>query len=40
VVFVPIRANAPSANLYITYPSQDDAPVIRAFLKILNPETE
>jgi DNA-binding transcriptional LysR family regulator len=40
VVFVPIRANAPSANLYITYPAQDDAPVVRAFLKILNPETE
>ena len=38
VVFVPIRANAPSANLYITYTSQDDAPVVRAFLKILKPD--
>jgi DNA-binding transcriptional LysR family regulator len=38
VVFVPIRANAPSANLYIAYTSQDDAPVVRAFLKILKPD--
>jgi DNA-binding transcriptional LysR family regulator len=38
VKFVPIRSNAPSANLYITYPAQEDAPVIRAFLKILNLE--
>lgn len=37
VRFVPIRSNPPSANLYITYPSQDDAPVVRAFLKILRP---
>lgn len=34
VVFVPIKTNPPSANLYITYPIQDDAPVVRAFLKI------
>jgi DNA-binding transcriptional LysR family regulator len=38
VVFVPIHAHAPSANLYITYTSQDDAPVVRAFLKILKPD--
>jgi DNA-binding transcriptional LysR family regulator len=38
VRFLPIRTAAPSANLYITYPSQDDAPVVRAFLKILSPE--
>jgi DNA-binding transcriptional LysR family regulator len=37
VVFVPIRTNPPSANLYITYTTQDDAPVVRAFLNILNP---
>lgn len=39
VVFVPIRSNPPSANLYITYTTQDDAPVVRAFLNILNPPT-
>jgi DNA-binding transcriptional LysR family regulator len=38
VVFMPIRTNTPSANLYITYTSQDDAPVVRAFLKILKPD--
>lgn len=38
VVFVPIQENAPSANLYIAYTSQDDAPVVRAFLKILKPD--
>lgn len=38
VKFVPIRTNPPSANLYITYPSQVDAPVVRAFLKILSAE--
>ena len=37
VVFLPIRSNPPSANLYITYTTQDDAPVVRAFLNILNP---
>ncbi|TFW11445.1 LysR family transcriptional regulator [Massilia arenosa] len=37
VVFVPIRSNAPSANLYIAYPALDDAPVVRAFLNILSP---
>ena len=37
VVFLPIKTNPPSANLYITYTSQDDAPVVRAFLNILNP---
>jgi DNA-binding transcriptional LysR family regulator len=40
VAFVPIRTNPPSANLYITYMTQDDAPVVRAFLKILNPSAE
>jgi DNA-binding transcriptional LysR family regulator len=40
VRFLPIKTDAPSANLYITYPAQDDAPVVRAFLKILNPERE
>jgi DNA-binding transcriptional LysR family regulator len=38
VVFVPIHSQAPSANLYITYTSLDDAPVVRAFLKILKPD--
>jgi DNA-binding transcriptional LysR family regulator len=38
VVFVPIRDKAPSANLYISYTSQDDAPVVRAFLKIVKPD--
>ena len=38
VRFLPIVRNPPSANLYIAYPSQDDAPVVRAFLKILKPE--
>ena len=37
VVFLPIRTNAPSANLYITYTTTDDAPVVRAFLNILRP---
>ena len=40
VRFLPIHANAPSANLYISYPSQDDAPVVRAFLKILFPDDQ
>jgi len=40
VAFLPIRTNPPSANLYITTTSQDDAPVVRAFLKILNPDGE
>lgn len=40
VVFVPIRTNPPSANLYITYTTLDDAPVVRAFLNILNPPKE
>jgi hypothetical protein len=40
VTFLPIKTNPPSANLYITYPSQDDAPVVRAFLKILKPSVE
>jgi DNA-binding transcriptional LysR family regulator len=40
VRFLPVRTNPPSANLYITYPTQDDAPVVRAFLKILNPAGE
>jgi DNA-binding transcriptional LysR family regulator len=35
VSFVPIKTDAPSANLYITYTAQDDAPVVRAFLNIL-----
>lgn len=37
VIFLPIRTDAPSANLYITYTTLDDAPVVRAFLNILNP---
>jgi DNA-binding transcriptional LysR family regulator len=37
VVFLPIRHHAPSADLYITYTTLDDAPVVRAFLNILNP---
>jgi len=37
VVFLPIRTDPPSANLYITYTTLDDAPVVRAFLNILNP---
>jgi DNA-binding transcriptional LysR family regulator len=37
VVFLPIRSNPPSANLYVTYPAHDDAPVVRAFLNIVNP---
>lgn len=37
VVFLPIRSSPPSANLYITYTTLDDAPVVRAFLNILNP---
>lgn len=40
VAFVPIKTNPPSANLYISYMAQDDAPVVRAFLKILNPIAE
>jgi DNA-binding transcriptional LysR family regulator len=36
VVFLPLR-DPPSANLYITYPAHDDAPVVRAFLNIINP---
>jgi DNA-binding transcriptional LysR family regulator len=39
VIFVPIKTNPPSANLYITYTTLDDAPVVRAFLNILNPPT-
>jgi len=38
VRFLPIHEHAPSANLYISYPAQDDAPVVRAFLKILFPD--
>jgi DNA-binding transcriptional LysR family regulator len=37
VVFLPIATNPPSANLYIAYTTLDDAPVVRAFLNILNP---
>jgi DNA-binding transcriptional LysR family regulator len=37
VVFLPIRTRPPSANLYVTYPAHDDAPVVRAFLNIVNP---
>ena len=39
VVFLPVKTNPPSANLLITYPAQDDAPVVRAFLNIINPPT-
>ena len=38
VRFLPVRSNPPSANLYISYPLLDDAPVVRAFLNILFPE--
>lgn len=38
VRFLPIRSNPPSANLYITYPVEGDAPVVRAFLNILFPD--
>jgi DNA-binding transcriptional LysR family regulator len=38
VKFMPIKTNPPSANLYISYPAQDDAPVVRAFLNILSPD--
>jgi DNA-binding transcriptional LysR family regulator len=37
VIFLPIKTNPPSANLYIAYAMMDDAPVVRAFLNILNP---
>ena len=37
VAFLPIKTNPPSANLYISYTTLDDAPVVRAFLNILNP---
>lgn len=37
VVFLPIRHHPPSADLYITYTTLDDAPVVRAFLNILTP---
>ena len=40
VVFLPIRTNPPSANLYVTYTTLDDAPVVRAFLNILNPPAQ
>jgi DNA-binding transcriptional LysR family regulator len=40
VRFLPVHTNAPSANLYVTYPAQDDAPVVRAFLQVLNPDDE
>jgi len=40
VRFLPIHAHAPSANLYISYPVLDDAPVVRAFLKILFPDEQ
>lgn len=39
VIFLPIKTHPPSANLYITYTTQEDAPVVRAFLNILNPST-
>ena len=38
VVFLPIKTDPPSANLLITYPAQDDAPVVRAFLNIVTPQ--
>ena len=40
VRFLPIHAHAPSANLYISYPALDDAPVVRAFLEILFPDEQ
>lgn len=39
VTFLPIKTNPPSANLYIAYAAQHDAPVVRAFLNIINPPT-
>ncbi len=38
VRFLPVKTNPPSANLYISYPLLDDAPVVRAFLNILFPD--
>ncbi len=35
VVFVPIAGKAPSADLYIAYAEQEDAPVVRAFIHVL-----
>jgi hypothetical protein len=32
-----IRSNPPSANLYVAYMAQDDAPVVKAFLNIVHP---
>jgi len=40
VRFLPIRSNPPSANLYIAYPVEGDAPVVRAFLNMLAPEED
>ncbi|MGZ8289759.1 MAG: LysR family transcriptional regulator [Telluria sp.] len=40
VIFLPIKTNPPSANLYIAYATQDDAPVVRAFLNIINPPAQ
>ena len=40
VIFLPIKTNPPSANLYITYSTLDDGPVVRAFLNILNPTAQ
>ncbi|PWF39002.1 LysR family transcriptional regulator [Massilia glaciei] len=37
VKFLPIKTRPPSANLFICYATLDDAPVVRAFLNILNP---
>jgi DNA-binding transcriptional LysR family regulator len=37
VVFLPIKTNPPSANLLVAYSAQIDAPVVRAFLNIVNP---
>lgn len=40
VRFLPIHAFTPSANLYISYPAEGDAPVVRAFLNILFPDQQ
>ena len=40
VRFLPIHEHAPSANLYISYLAEGDAPVVRAFLKILFPDAQ
>lgn len=40
VVFLPIKTKPPSANLYLAYATQDDSPVVRAFLNVIKPIDE